>query len=113
MYLRHTTVKKNGKRHVYWRLVRSVRQGRKVVQETVAHLGELDAQGRAKARALARSITGERCNEAQRQLFEEGDRSEAVPVQLGKVRLERSRAFGAVWLGWLLWQALQLDEVLT
>ena len=43
MYLRHTTHKKNGKTQVYWRLVRSVRHGRKVVQETVAQLGELDA----------------------------------------------------------------------
>jgi hypothetical protein len=38
MYLRHTTVNKDGKTHCYWRLVRSVRRGRKVVQETVAHL---------------------------------------------------------------------------
>ena len=53
MYLRHTTVRKNGKTHSYWRLVRSVRRGRKVVQETVAQLGELDAQGRARARSLA------------------------------------------------------------
>lgn len=113
MYLRHTTLEKNGKTHVYWRLVRSVRHGRKVVQETVAHLGELDAQGRAKAKALARSISGERYNEAQRKLFEEEDEREAVPVQLGKVHLERSRAFGAVWLGWLLWQALKLDEPLS
>jgi transposase len=36
--------------------------------------------------------------------------SATVPVQLGRVRLERSRAFGAVWLGWLLWRALRLDE---
>jgi transposase len=27
------------------------------------------------------------------------------------VRLERSRSFGAVWLGWFLWRALKLDEV--
>lgn len=47
MYLQRTTVNKDGKTHSYWRLVRSVRRGRKVVQETVAHLGELDAQGRA------------------------------------------------------------------
>lgn len=47
MYLRHTTRRKDGKTHVYWRLVRSVRRGRKVAQETVAHLGELDAEGRA------------------------------------------------------------------
>ena len=39
MYLRHTTRRKDGKVHVYWQLVRSVRRGRKVVQETVAQLG--------------------------------------------------------------------------
>ena len=43
MYLRHSVVRKDGKSHVYWRLVRSVRRNGKVVQETVAQLGELDA----------------------------------------------------------------------
>ena len=43
MYLRHATRVKDGKAHTYWRLVRSVRVGRKVVQQTVAHRGELDA----------------------------------------------------------------------
>jgi transposase len=111
MYLRHTTRKKNGKTHVYWQLVRSVRHGRKVVQETVAQLGELDAQGRARAQALARSIAGAVAASSQRPLFEDDAAADAVPVKLGKVRLERSRAFGAVWLGWLLWQALKLDEL--
>jgi transposase len=110
MYLRHTTLTKNGKTHVYWRLVRSVRQGRKVVQQTVAQLGELDAQGRARARALARGIAGEALH-AQCSLFETDDGLEALPVKLGEVRLERSRSFGAVWLGWLLWRALKLDEL--
>ena len=109
MYLRHTTRKKDGKTHVYWQLVRSVRHGRKVVQETVAHLGELDAQGRARARTLARSITGERSDQGR--LFDSDEALDAVPVKLGKVRLERSRAFGAVWLGWVLWRALKLDEL--
>jgi hypothetical protein len=58
MYLRHTTVKKDGKEHRYWRLVRSVRRDGKVVQETVAHLGELDAQGKANARDLADRLMG-------------------------------------------------------
>jgi transposase len=112
MYLRYTTHNKNGKRHVYWRLVHSVRHGRKVVQETVAQLGELDAQGRARAQALARSITGGAvAASSQRALFESDEAADAVPVKLGKVRLECSRAFGAVWLGWLLWQALKLDEL--
>src|SRR3972149_6627144 len=111
MYLRHTTHKKNGKTQVYWRLVRSVRHGRKVVQETVAQLGELDAEGRARAQGLARGITGDVAVSSQRHLFEPDDGGpDAVPVKLGKVRLERSRGFGAVWLGWVLWGAVQLDE---
>ena len=58
MYLRHTTVRKDGKTHTYWRLVRSVRRNGKVYQETVAQLGELDAEGRAKATALSyRDVT--------------------------------------------------------
>jgi len=60
MYLRHTTRRKDGKVRRYWQLVRSVRVRRKVVQQTVAHLGELDAQGRARAKALAGAITGDR-----------------------------------------------------
>jgi len=34
----------------------------------------------------------------------------SVAVKLDGVRLERSRSFGAVWLGWILWRALKLDE---
>ena len=110
MYLRHTTRRKDGKVHRYWQLVRSVRIGRKVVQQTVTHLGELDAQGRARATALARAITGDR---AQPDLFIAEDADEAIPVRLTRIRLERGRGFGDVWLGWTLWRALRLDEVLT
>ena len=110
MYLRHSRIRKDGKTHTYWRLVRSVRRDGKVVQQTVAQLGELDAEGRAKARALARTIAGR--NDEQRELFEEPEReAPAVPVRLSQVRLERGRAFGAVWLGWTLWRALKLDAV--
>jgi hypothetical protein len=41
MYLRHTIRKKDGKVHRYWTLVRSVRLGRRVIQQTVAQLGEI------------------------------------------------------------------------
>ena len=109
MYLRHSTVRKDGKAHTYWRLVRSVRHGRRVVQETVAHLGELDAAGRAKAAVLARQITGRR---EQRQLFEAPPAPvETVAVRVDQVRLERSRRFGDVWMGLTLWQALRLDQL--
>ena len=113
MYLRHTTRRKDGKAHVYWRLVRSVRRGRKVVQETVAQLGELDVEGCARAEKLAREITGRASQHDQRQLFDEQKSTEALRVKLGEVRLERSRSFGAVWLGWMLWRALKLEELLN
>ena len=110
MYLRHTRRWKDGKSHVYWRLVRSVRRGRKVVQQTVAQLGELDAEGRAGAEALARRITGSGSESCQGQLFDRAEASRSVAIKLDGVRLERSRSFGAVWLGWILWRALKLDE---
>ena len=106
MYLRHTTVRTSGKTHSYWRLVRSVRRGRKVVQETVAQLGELDAQGRARARTLALWITG---RDDQYELFD-ATASEPVAVRLDRIRLDRGRRFGDVWLGWTLWRALELDR---
>ena len=112
MYLRHTTRRKDGKTHVYWQLVRSVRRGGKIVQETVAQLGELDGQGRARAKELARSICGQTSGSFQGDLFEEAQRGEGVAVKLDGIGLERSRSFGAVWLGWLLWCALKLDELL-
>ena len=109
MYLRHKSRHKDGKDHVYWQLVRSVRHNGKVRQETVAHLGELDAAGRAKAQALARRITG---RGDQRELFEEAPPvPKSVEVRLDQVRVQRDRSFGGVWLGWVLWQALGLDRV--
>lgn len=109
MYLRHTTIRKDGKRHRYWRLVRSVRCGRRVRQETVCCLGELDAQGRAKARALAESFCGK---VPTGHLFEETTPDERIEVRLKDVRVERGRRFGDVFLGWTLWRALKLDALM-
>jgi transposase len=81
------------------------------VQQTVAQLGELDAEGRARAEALARSIAGQASQSCQGQLFERAEPRGSVEVKLDRLRLERSRSFGAVWLGWILWRALKLDEV--
>src|SRR5256712_8935479 len=107
MYLRHTTRRKDGKVHRYWRLVRSVRVGRKVIQQTVAHLGELDAEGRARAKALARAITGDR---EQPDLFEPADADEPIPVRLKHIRLEPGPTFADVWLACTLWRARRLDD---
>jgi transposase len=108
MYLRHSTVTKKGKAYTYWRLVRSVRIGPKVRQETIACLGELDDQGRLKAKALAQKIAG---IERQPSLFEPELPDEPVTLDLRRLRLERGRRFGDVWLAWRLWQALDLDKL--
>jgi transposase len=108
MYLRHTTRKKDGKVHRYWSLVRSVRVGRRVIQQTVAHLGELDERGRVEARALAQHLIGapERA-----QLFDDGSGHLTVPVRLKGIRIERSRQFGDVYLALALWRGIGLEEL--
>jgi transposase len=109
LYLRHSVRRKNGKQHTYWRLVRSVRRGGKVLQETVAQLGELDGAGRANARLLAQHSTG---TDQQRELFEAPVSDEQrIAVRLDRVSIERARWFGGVWLGWKLWRALKLEEL--
>src|SRR2546430_16505402 len=108
MYLRHTTIRKDGKAHRYWRAVRSVRVGRRVIQQTVAHLGELDEQGRVEARALARRLIGA---PDQAQLFKDGSEQLTVPVRLKGIRIERSRQFGDVYLALALWRGTGLEEL--
>jgi transposase len=106
MYLRHTTIRKDGKVHRYWRLVRSVRVGRRVIQQTVAQLGELDEQGRLQARALAHRLIG---TPERAQLFDDGSEQLTVSVRLKGIRIERPRQFGDVYLALALWRGTGLE----
>lgn len=108
MYLRHTTMRKDGKVHRYWRLVRSVRVGRRVIQQTVAQIGELDERGRIEARTLARQLIG---TPEQAQLFKDGSEDLTVPVRLKGIRIERSRQFGDVYLALALWRGTGLEDL--
>jgi transposase len=108
MYLRHTIRRKDGKVHRYWCLVRSVRVGRRVIQQTVAQLGELDERGRIEARTLARQLIG---TPEQAQLFKDGNEDLTVPVRLKGIRIERSRQFGDVYLALALWRGTGLEEL--
>jgi transposase len=108
MYLRHTTIRKDGKVHRYWRLVRSVRVGRRVIQQTVAQLGELDERGRIEARVLAQQVVGA---PEQTALFADGSEHLTVSVRLKGIRIERSRQFGDVYLALALWRGLGLEEL--
>src|SRR5271166_1928297 len=108
MYLRHTIRRKDGKVHRYWRLVRSVRVGRRVVQQTVAQLGELDERGRIEARALGRRLIGA---PEEAPLFNDGGEQLTASVRLKGVRVERSRQFGEVYLALALWRAVGLEQL--
>ena len=108
MYLRHTIRRKDGKVHRYWRLVRSVRVGRRVIQQTVTHLGALDEHGRIEARALARRLIG---TPEQAPLFDDGNEHQTVPVRLKGIRIERSRQFGDVYLALALWRGTGLEDL--
>ena len=108
MYLRHTIRKKDGKVHRYWCVVRSVRVGRRVIQQVVAHLGELDERGRIQARELARHLIG---TPEQAQLFDDGSEGLTVPVRLKGIRVERSLRFGDVYLGLALWRGTGLEDL--
>jgi transposase len=108
MYLRHTIRKKDGKVHRYWCLVRSVRVGRRVIQQVVAHLGELDERGRIQAREVARHLIG---RPEQAQLFDDGSEHLRVPVQLKGVRVERSLRFGDIYLALALWRGTGLEQL--
>lgn len=111
MYLRRKTVRKNGKTHEYWLLVRSVRHGRRVRQEVIAQLGKLDAKGRRRARALADRMTGKRMHPS---LFEPpvSDDVAVESIRVKEVSLDRTRRFGDVFVGLALWHALKFDDVL-
>jgi transposase len=108
MYLRHTIRKKDGKVHRYWCLVRSVRVGGRVIQQVIAHLGELDERGRIHARALAQHLIG---RPEQAQLFSDGSEQLAVPVRLKGIRVERSLRFGDVYLALALWRGTGLEQL--
>ncbi len=88
--------------------MRSVRVGRRVIQQTVAQLGALDARGRLQARALARHLIGE---PEQAGLFDDGRQHLTVPVRLKGVRVERSRQFGDVYLSLALWRGTGLADL--
>ena len=75
--------------------MRSVWVGRRVIQQTVAQLGELDGRGGLHARALARHLIGE-LEQAVR--FDDVRQHMTLPVRLKDVRIERLRRFGDVYL---------------
>jgi transposase len=115
MFLRPNHRHKDGKEHVYWSLVETVRTPDGPRQRTLCYLGELNQS--AEARWLKTiEVFNEQGECRQLKLFAseveppEND-AQVARVLVRKVRFERVRQFGACFLGWELWQRLQLDRL--
>jgi len=113
MFLRPNHRGKDGKKHTYWSLVETVRTADGPRQKTLCYLGELNSS--AEARWLTTVEVFNQQGEAQQlKLFPSHvtsptDDPQVARVLLNKVRLERTRQFGACFLGLELWKRLELD----
>ena len=114
MFLRRFQRRKNGKVHSYFALVESYRTAKGSRQRMVNYLGELQPGEESGWAKLGRGLDGK--PPPAPTLFdvpaENDDNDETVWVDLRGIRLERSRAFGDVWLALGLWRLLELDELL-
>jgi transposase len=104
VYIRKTTVHKDGKAHQYWALVESYRTERGPRQRLVAWLGEMDEAGRL---GIERVAEGK--DSFQQNLFENTE-PEWVEVDLKRVRVEHVVDYGGPWLGLELMHCLGLDQ---
>src|SRR5882724_11478310 len=113
MFLREHQREKDGKKHTYWSLVETVRTPDGPRQRTLCYLGELN--GSAQARWLKTiEVFNEQGEAEQLKLFPSqveapADDPQVARVVVNRVRLERTRQFGACFLGWELWKRLELD----
>jgi transposase len=114
MFLRPHQRSKDGKDHTYWSLVETVRTANGPRQRTLCYLGELN--GSAQARWLKSvEVFNEQGEAQQLKLFPShvevpDDDPQVARVLVNRVRLERTRQFGACFLGWELWKHLKLDH---
>jgi hypothetical protein len=114
MFLRANRRSKDGKEHNYWSLVETVRTGDGSWQRTLCYLGELNSSARARWLKTI-EVFNEQGESQQLKLFPSdselpADDPQVARVLLNKVRLERTRQFGACWLGLELWRRLELDR---
>jgi transposase len=116
VFLKRVTNRKNGKRHTYWALVESIRTARGPRHRTVAYLGELGASEQAGWADVRRLLEG--IPVPSPGLFDGAESGvdpipEHVKVKVREIEVEGTCDFGDVYLGWVLWRALRLDELLS
>ncbi len=114
MFLRPHSRNKDGKDHTYWSLVETVRTPDGPRQKTLCYLGELNSSAQARWLTTV-EVFNEQGETQQLKLFPSHvaappDDPQVARVLLNKVRLERTRQFGACFLGLELWKRLELDR---
>src|ERR1700685_1769583 len=108
MFLRPNYRAKDGKEHIYWSLVETVRTVDGPRQRTLFYLGEL--KGSAQARWLKSvEVFNEQGETQQLKLFPShievsDDDPQGARVIVNRVRLERTSQFGACFLGGGVWK---------
>jgi transposase len=114
MFLRPNHRGKDGKDHTYWSLVETVRTLDGPRQKTLCYLGELNSSAQSRWLRTV-EVFNEQGEAQQLKLFPSHvepppDDPQVARVLLNKVRLERTRQFGACFLGLELWKRLELDR---
>jgi transposase len=114
MFLRPNHRGKDGKQHTYWSLVESVRTPDGPRQRTLCHLGELNGSDHARWLKTV-EVFNEQGEAQQLKLFPShveppADDPQVARILVNRVRLERTRQFGACYLGLELWRRLELDR---
>ena len=118
MFLRRYSRTKDGKTHVYYALVESVRTDAGPRQHVVAHLGELNHD---QERRWQRTVTFyNRQGDAQQlRLFADADDllvpadPDVVRIRLNSVGWSNGRRFGDIWLARWLWHYVGLDAIVA
>lgn len=114
MFLRPNQRSKDGKEHTYWSLVESVRTPNGPRQRTLCHLGELNGSDQERwLRTI--EVFNEQGEAQQLKLFPShvaapSEDPQVARVLVNRVRLERTRQFGACYVGLELWRRLELDR---
>jgi transposase len=114
MFLRANHRSKDGKEHTYWSLVETVRTAEGPRQKTLCYLGELNSSAQARWLRTV-EVFNEQGEAQQLKLFPSHvepppDDAQVARVVLNQVRLERTRQFGAGYVGLELWKRLELDR---
>ncbi len=114
MFLRPHARRKDGKDHTYFSLVETVRTADGPRQKTLCYLGELNSSAQTRWLRTV-EVFNEQGEAQQLKLFPSHvepppDDPQVARVLLNQVRLERTRQFGACYLGLELWKRLELDR---